>query len=156
MGRKNRRKKSTVSRKLKINPKKLISNPNNNPTVHSTLTPARGDVWFAEFGSHPGTSVQEGCRPAVILSNDTANRYSETVTVVPMTTRMKKEYLPTHVSVSFADCPSLETSMALAEQVTTIGKSALKNHVGRVAEKKIQEIEKAVKVHLGLNIHELG
>ena len=46
--------------------------------------------------------------------------------------------------------------MALAEQVTTIGKTALKNNVGRVAEKKIQEIEKAVKVHLGLSTYELG
>lgn len=166
MGRKNRRKQSSYTRKMKSNPKCLIAKSqraSRESELHTEqkasgqqIVPARGDVWFAEFGSHPGTSVQEGCRPAVILSNDTANRYSETVTVVPMTTRMKKEYLPTHVSVSFADCPSLETSMALAEQVTTIGKSALKNHVGRVAEKKIQEIEKAVKVHLGLNIHELG
>ena len=91
MGRKNRRKKSTVSRRLKINPKKLISKPNNNPTIHSETMPARGDVWFAELGSHPGTSVQEGCRPVVIMSNDTANQHSETVTVVPMTSKMKKE-----------------------------------------------------------------
>ena len=156
LGRKNRRKKSTVTRRLKINPKKLISKPNTNPTIHSETMPARGDVWFAELGSHPGTSVQEGCRPVVIMSNDTANQHSETVTVVPMTSKMKKEYLPTHVPVGYVDCPRIEPSMALAEQVTTIGKNALKNNVGRVAEKKIQEIEKAVKVHLGLSIHELG
>ena len=137
MGRKNRRKKSTVSRRLKINPKKLISKPNNNPTIHSETMPA-------------------GCRPVVIMSNDTANQHSETVTVVPMTSKMKKEYLPTHVPVGYVDCPSIEPSMALAEQVTTIGKTALKNNVGRVAEKKIQEIEKAVKVHLGLSTYELG
>lgn len=34
--------------------------------------------------------------------------------------------------------------------MTTIGKGALKNYVGRTSEKKIQEIEKAVEVHLGL------
>lgn len=89
MGRKNRRKKSAVSRRLKINPKKLISKPNNNPTIHSETIPARGHGWGAELGSHPWISIQEGCRPVVIMSNDTANQYSETVMVVPMTSKMK-------------------------------------------------------------------
>ncbi len=40
--------------------------------------------------------------------------------------------------------------MVLAEQVTTIGKCALKSFVGHVGEDRIHEIEKAVEVHLGL------
>lgn len=40
--------------------------------------------------------------------------------------------------------------MVLAEQVTTIGKCALKSFVGRVGEDRVHEIEKAVEVHLGL------
>jgi mRNA-degrading endonuclease toxin of MazEF toxin-antitoxin module len=40
--------------------------------------------------------------------------------------------------------------MVLAEQVTTIGKPAFKNYVGKVSEAKTREIECAVKVHLGL------
>lgn len=150
MGRKNNRKKSAYSRKLRINPKRLISKPRSH-TEHSELTPSRGDVWFAEFGEHPGTSVQEGCRPALIISNNMANTHSETVTVLPMTSKMKKSYLPTHVPVSQTDCLNIEPSMVLAEQVTTIGKSALKNLVGKVDEMKIREIEAAVGIHLGLN-----
>lgn len=150
MGRKNNRKKSAYSRKLRINPKRLISRPHSF-TEHSDLTPHRGDVWFAEFGEHPGTSVQEGCRPALIISNEMNNLHSETVTIIPMTSKLKKSYLPTHVSLERADCPNLEPSMVLAEQVTTIGKSALKNLVGKVDEKKIREIEAAVGIHLGLN-----
>lgn len=156
MGRKNKRKKSSYARKMKTNPKKLISRQtsqvhNDRPqTEHSALKPLRGDVWFAELGEHPGTSVQEGCRPAFIMSNDVGNTHSETVTVLPMTSKMKKEYLPTHVTMAAADCPNLEPSMVLAEQVTTIGKAALKNYVGKVTENKIQEIERAVGTHLGL------
>lgn len=156
MGRKNKRKKSSYARKMKTNPKKLLSRQishvhNDRPqTEHSDLKPLRGDVWFAELGEHPGTSVQEGCRPAFIMSNDVGNTHSETVTVIPMTSKIKKEYLPTHVTMAASDCPNLEPSMVLAEQVTTIGKAALKNYVGKVTENKIQEIERAVGTHLGL------
>ena len=107
MGRKNKRKKSSYSRKMKINPKRLIMKQQNTYDVaHSRSegdssnrkadkenpgrTPQRGDVWFVELGCHPGTSVQDGCRPAFIMSNDTANLYSGIVTVVPMTSKLKK------------------------------------------------------------------
>lgn len=149
MGRKNRRKESAYSRKMRLNPEKLISKPQTD-TVHSGKAPVRGDIWFAELGKHPGTSVQEGCRPVFIMSNDTANGHSGTVTVVPMTSKKKKAYLPTHVLMEASDCPNLEPSMVLAEQVTTIGKCALKSFVGHVGEERIHEIERAVEVHLGL------
>lgn len=148
MGRKNRRKESAYSRKMR-NPEKLISKPQTD-IVHNGAAPVRGDIWFAELGKHPGTSVQEGCRPVFIMSNDTANGHSGTVTVVPMTSKKKKAYLPTHVLTEASDCPDLEPSMVLAEQVTTIGKCALKSFVGRVGEDRVHEIEKAVEVHLGL------
>lgn len=149
MGRKNNRKKSAYSRKLRINPKRLISQPRSF-TEHSDLTPHRGDVWFAELGEHPGTSVQEGCRPVLIISNEMNNLHSETVTIIPMTSKLKKSYLPTHVSLERADCPNLEPSMVLAEQLTTIGKNALRNFVGRIGVQKILEIEEATRVHLGI------
>lgn len=166
MGRKNKRKKSSYSRKMKINPKKLITKQQNTFDVthswkvtggsdsrtdaeHLGRTPQRGDVWFVELGCHPGTSVQDGCRPAFIMSNDMANLHSGIVTVVPLTSKLKKSYLPTHVILT-DECPALEPSMVLGEQLTTVGKSALKSYVGRINTAKIQEIEKAVEAHLGL------
>ncbi len=114
------------------------------------LLPCRGDVWFADLGKHPGTSVQEGCRPVFIMSNDTANGHSPTVTVVPMTSKKKKAYLPTHVLLGAGDCPFLGPSMALAEQITTIGKSALCKRIGRIGGSKIGEIEAAVLAQLSI------
>lgn len=166
MGRKNRRKRSSYSRKMKIDPKKLIrgnaygtpaikENRSDTDTANSVTPqpaeriPQRGDIWFAELGYHPGTSVQDGCRPVVILSNDTANFHSETLTVVPMTTRLKKAHLPTHVILS-GECGALDTSMALGEQLTTVGKPALRSFVVSLTPGKIRDIEKAVKAHLGL------
>lgn len=159
MGRKNRRKKSGQYKNLGFNPSKYIVKQNNGQEKSQDtggnirFAPQRGDIWFAELGKHPGTSVQEGCRPVFIVSNDTANGHSGTVTVIPLTSRKKKIYLPTHVLMEDADCPNLESSMVLAEQLTTIGKCALKSFVGHVSGVKIHEIERAVEVHLGLALY---
>ena len=119
----------------------------------------RGEVWFAELGQHPGTSVEEGCRPVLVISNDTANVKSESVTVIPMTTKMKKYYIPTHVPVPeeilsdtkpenrFRDC------MLLAEQITTISRSAFRNCLGRIRDPgKMAEIEAAVLTQVAINM----
>ena len=149
MGRKNNRKLSAYSRKLSVNPQRLISKPNR-LIEHSDLIPHRGEVWFADLGLHPGTCVQEGCRPVLIISNELNNTYSETVTVIPMTSKMKKSHLPTHVEIFPTEALMIEPSMVLAEQVTTIGKNALKNFIGRVEQKKMSDVESAVSIHLGL------
>ena len=123
----------------------------------------RGEVWFAELGQHPGTSVEEGCRPVLVISNDTANVKSESVTVIPMTTKMKKYYIPTHVPVPeeilsdtkpenrFRDC------MLLAEQITTISRSAFRNCLGRIRDPgKMAEIESAVLAQVAINKPQSG
>lgn len=62
--------------------------------------PHRMEIWFADLGRHPGSCVQEGIRPVLVISNDIANEHAETVTVLPMTSRIKKVWLPCHISVS--------------------------------------------------------
>lgn len=111
----------------------------------------RFEIWFAELGNHYGSSVQSGSRPVLVMSNDVANHYSSTLTVIPMTTVMKKLELPTHILVSEADCQMygshtyLRESIALAEQVTTIDKKALRNVLCRViSAEKQKEIEQAL------------
>ncbi len=93
----------------------------------------------------------------LIISNDKGNHYARTIVVLPMTSRMKKSNLPSHVELRQEDLSQanpnqpLDESMLLAEQITTISKSALRNYVGRVGtEEKLKEIDNAVKVQLGL------
>ena len=118
--------------------------------------PRRGDIWFARLGTHYDTSVQSGTRPVFIISNDTGNRFSKTYTVLPMTSRMKKPDLPTHVGLTAASCiltadTGLEDSMLLAEQIVTIDKSALLEKIAFVSDgAKLTEIERAVRIHLGV------
>ena len=43
------------------------------------------------LGQVPGTSLQSGIRPVVVVSNNKANTYSPVVTVVPFTSRVYKK-----------------------------------------------------------------
>lgn len=139
MARKNRRRKAEYRDRLGFNPYKYIP-------------PQRGDIWFVNLGEHPGTSVQSGFRPALVLSNNSGNATANTVTVLPMTTRMKKYDLPSHVEITADDLSDVkdnrrfEISMVLAEQITTVSKSAFGRFVGRVTnEEKMTEIENGVR-----------
>ena len=109
------------------------------------------------LASTPGTSVQNGCRPVMIVSNDKGNHYAATIVVLPLTSQLKKCDLPSHVELRQADMtktdPSrpFEDSMILAEQITTIAKSALRNYVGKVENaNKLNEISDAVKTQLAI------
>ena len=157
MGRKNRRNRAEYDTRLGFNPKKYINRsylPDERLT-RPCQTPHRGEVWFAELGYHGNTSVQDGCRPVIIVSNDDGNHHSETVCVLPMTSRLKKGYLPSHVEIGQDDLRRrnmgriFEPSMILAEQITTISKSSLRSYLGIVEDdEKMMEINDAVKAQL--------
>lgn len=175
MGRKNRRNKREYRDRLGFNPNRYIRQNRSKHDDHDNRgnhhqdayrketehrpyrTPYRGEVWFAELGFHPGTSVQNGCRPVLIVSNNKGNHSADTVVVLPLTSQMKKCYLPSHVELRQADMTRIvpnrpfEDSMILAEQITTIAKSSLREYVGKIENaEKLNEIGDAVKAQLAI------
>ena len=128
---------------------------NPRPWVTGPL-PRRYEIWFADLGDHYGTSVQSGNRPVLVISNDVGNQYSQTLTVIPLTTKLKRMDMPTHIILTEEDCcmfrpQTLQDSVLLAEQITTIAKSALCSRLCRVTSKeKKQEIVQAVAAQLDM------
>ena len=59
------------------------------------------------------------------MSNNTGNRHAPVVEVVYLTTK-RKTTIPTHVYINSARRPSI----ALCEQIVTVCKSRLKEHIG--------------------------
>ena len=117
-----------------------VSLENPRPWVTGPL-PRRYEIWFADLGDHYGTSVQSGNRPVLIISNDVGNQYSQTLTVIPLTTKLKRMDMPTHIILTEEDCcmfrpQTLQDSVLLAEQITTIAKSALCSRLCRVTSKE--------------------
>ena len=88
---------------------------------------------------------------------DDLNSRSRVVTVLPMTSKLKKEWMATHIPLSEEEIEKAEDygyfdpSMVLAEQVTTVDKRQFRSYVGRVIhEGKIKELEGAAMAQLGM------
>ena len=75
----------------------------------------RGEVYFADLSPVVG-SEQGGCRPVIVIQNDIGNRYSSSVIVIPLTKKIKKNKLPTHVEIDGLS----RKLIALCEQIKTI------------------------------------
>lgn len=59
----------------------------------------RGDIYYADLNPVIG-SEQGGTRPVLIISNDTGNKYSPTVIIAAITSRVRtKAKLPTHTAI---------------------------------------------------------
>lgn len=88
------------------------------------------EIWLGEIPSLNGDHVQCGQRPMLVVSNDAANTHSPVITVVPLTSKLNKHHLPTHVLLSEQGLS--KNSLALCEQITTLDKSHLVRRIGYV------------------------
>lgn len=107
-----------------------------------------GDVIYVDLGPVIG-SEQDGIRPAVVLQNDTGNKYSPTIIIAPMTTK-KKTKLPTHIYIpnTYSNLPS--DSILLIEQLRTIDKIRIIRKVGHLPCNYIEKIKKAIKINFSI------
>ncbi len=113
------------------------------------MTVKRGDIYYADLSPVVG-SEQGGIRPVLIVQNDVGNRYSPTVIAAAITSQKYKTRLPTHISVNADDCGLAKDSVVLLEQVRTIDKTRLKEHMGSLDTTEMNRIDKALSVSFGL------
>ena len=109
--------------------------------------PKRMEVWNADLPLDENSSIQGGYRPVLIVSNDICNEKNNVVTVVPLTSQIKRLSLPTHV---LFEVKKGEESLALLEQITTIEKKLLCSYVGTLKRMDRRIVEAAMRDHLGL------
>lgn len=109
----------------------------------------RGDMYYADLGRGIG-SEQEGYRPVLIIQNNTGNKYSSTVVVAAISSKVDaKAKLPTHYLLKAENGLELP-SLVLLEQLRTIDKRRLQSYIGRLDEYHIRRINRALAVSVGL------
>lgn len=109
----------------------------------------RGEIYYADLSPVIG-SEQGGLRPVLIVQNDVGNKHSPTTIVVPITSCLIKNKLPTHVDLNSGEGGLQTASMTLCEQVRVINKTRLLEKIGALAENRMAEINNALRISVGL------
>ena len=116
----------------------------------------RGDIYYADLSPVVG-SEQGGVRPVLIVQNDMGNKYSPTVIAAAITSRTSKTKLPTHIEVSAdapissdSNCGLAKNSVILLEQIRTIDKKRLKERMGKLDDRTMQQVDSAIGISFGL------
>lgn len=114
----------------------------------------RGDIFYADLSPVIG-SEQGGLRPVLIVQNDVGNKYSPTVIAAAITSKTGKTKLPTHIDVTHNAENAIGDGLArdsviLLEQVRTIDKRRLKEHIGHLDDSTMQRVNTAISVSFGL------
>ena len=99
----------------------------------------RGSVWWVEFDPAVGTEIRK-TRPAVIVSNDIANKYLGRVVVVPLTSSVSRKY-PGEAVVTVNG----NKNKAMTDQIMSADKSRLKNKIAVLSDSDMISIEIAMK-----------
>ena len=95
------------------------------------------DVYWISLDPTQGIEISK-TRPCVIVSPDEMNRFLRTVTIVPITSTVKK--YPWRVS-----CTILNRDGSIAcDQIRTVDKTRLGNKIGSLSAREIRELKQIV------------
>jgi len=111
--------------------------------------PKRGEIYLVSLDPTVGSEISK-TRPALVISNDINNQFAETVTVIPITSGLEKVY-PFETLLSSGEGGLTKKSKAKCNQVRTISKIRLVRFIGQLDISRLNEIEKALLIHLGMN-----
>jgi len=104
----------------------------------------RGEVWRVEFDPSVGSEIRK-TRPAVIVSNDAANRNLSRVVVVPVTSNASRIY-PGEAAITVSG----RSGKAMTDQIMAADKSRLKAKLDVLSKDDLNAVEDAIKIHLAL------
>ena len=108
----------------------------------------RGELYYADLSPVIG-SEQGGLRPVLIIQNDVGNKYSPTVIAAAITSQMSKTKLPTHIDIYAENYGLSKDSVILLEQIRTLDKRRLKDKIGMLDDKRMQDVNHALLISLG-------
>jgi mRNA interferase MazF len=104
----------------------------------------RGDVWWVNLEPSIGGEIEKK-RPAIIISNNAANKFLNRVQVIPITSYTDRLF-PSEAYITVAG----KKGKAMADQLATISKQRLSKCIGSVSDDELNMVVEAIKTQLDL------
>lgn len=104
----------------------------------------RGEVWWINFDPSVGGEIKKK-RPAIIVSNNAANKFMNRIQVIPLTYNTNNLY-PSEALITVKG----KKSKAMADQITTVSKLRIFEKYSKLSDADMAEVERAICVHLGI------
>jgi mRNA interferase MazF len=115
------------------------------------MTIKRGEIHLASLDPTVGHELSK-TRPVVIISNDINNRFSGTITVLPITSLNLGKIYPFEVKLPKGAGNLPKESKVKADQIRTLDKRRIIKTIGMLDDESMIRIESALKIHLDLEI----
>jgi len=109
----------------------------------------RGEVYLVSFDPTLGTEIQK-TRPALVIQNDIANRYSPITIVAAITSTIDARPRPTKVLVKAPEGGLSVDSMVLLNQIRSVDKQRLLKRLGKLSSNTMEDINRALLISFGL------
>ena len=106
-------------------------------------SPRRGDIFWVRLDPTRGTEIRK-TRPAVVISNDSCNKYSARVIVIPITSNVESLY-PGEALIEIQGSPA----RVLGDQMRSLDKSRLGSRIGTLSPADLTAVEEAILITLG-------
>ena len=114
--------------------------------------PRRGEIYLTALDSTVGREIQK-TRPALIIQNDTSNRYSAVTMVAPITSAVRLPLSPLHVLLPADPSTGLTVaSVAVFNQIRAVDGKRLIKKLGEVDALVLAEVDEAIKAAFGLSL----
>ena len=111
--------------------------------------PTRGEIWLVSLEPVIGHETGK-TRPALVISNDRSNQFAETITILPITSKTEKLY-PFETFISKGETNLPKDSKVKCNQIRTIDKKRLVRFLSKISDKRLQEVEQSLLIHLGIS-----
>lgn len=111
--------------------------------------PRRGEIYLVSFDPALGSEIKK-TRPALILQNDLANRYSAVTIVAAISSKFDIPPYPTEVLVKAPEGGLALDSVIVLNQVRTIDKQRLLKRLGSLRYETMVRVNRAILTSFGV------
>ena len=114
--------------------------------------PKRGEIYLTALDPAVGHEIQK-TRPALVIQNDTSNRYSAVTMVAPITSTVRLPLSPLHVLLPAGPSTGLTVaSVAVFNQIRAVDRKRLIKKMGEVDALVLAQVDEAIKAAFGLSL----